>query len=58
MLTLYIDNIFSMRNNKLAMTALKKNLIDRYEMQNLKQAKLVIDMKVQQNRKEHIILID
>ena len=47
-----------MGNDRLAMAALKKNLMDRYEMRDLGQAKLVIGMRVQRNRKERTILID
>lgn len=55
---LYVDDIFPMGSNKLAISALKKNLMDQYEMRDLGEAKLVLGMRVQRDRKKRTLIID
>lgn len=57
-LILYVDDIFPIGNSKLAMSALKKNLMDRYEMRDIGEAKLILGMRVQRDCKAKTILLD
>jgi hypothetical protein len=47
-----------MGNNKPAMAALKKNLMEQYEMSDLGEASIILGMRVQRDRKKRIMTID
>ena len=57
-LTLYVDNILLLGNNKQLLGKLKKQLMDRFEMKDLGDVSKVVGMNVTQDRENGTITID